>query len=60
MFGLLAFVALFHALNYWSYIVYCEDIEIDYQNPTKFESMMFWPWIIGHRINNKDINKIFK
>jgi len=40
-------IVIFHLLQLWLYRVYTKEYELDYKNPTQFESMMFWPQLLG-------------
>lgn len=40
------FVVAFHLMNYWLFRQYTKEKNIDYLNPTSFESMLFWPMIL--------------
>lgn len=42
-----ALVIIFHGLQFWLFRVYSSEYDIDYIHPTKFESMLFWPQLLG-------------
>lgn len=46
MIGFILFVVVFHLNLYWLFRVYTKTKQIDYKNPTEFESMVFWPFIL--------------
>lgn len=43
----LIFMVIFHLMQLWLYRSYTKDYELDKKNPTEFESMMFWPQLLG-------------
>lgn len=40
-------IVIFHAFQLWLYRSYTKDYDLDKKNPTQFESIMFWPQILG-------------
>lgn len=40
------FIVWFHLMDWILFRVYTKDKHIDYENPTEFESIMWWPQII--------------
>lgn len=39
----LFFIFIWSGIQYYFYL---KEYIIDYENPTQFESMNFWPWIL--------------
>ena len=46
MISYIIFLVFFHGMDYWLFRVYQEEKKIDFENITKFESMMFWPMLL--------------
>jgi hypothetical protein len=42
----ICFIIIFHSLKYFEFRMYTKYKQINYTNPTQYESMMFWPFIL--------------